>query len=133
MQWCYDSRLLYKERCGNYIYYYLDTFFIDRFIDLGNYKISTELMKIVNKSIAYKHCIFPYKENERELFVAMNNPLDSVALNDLRFISQKNIIPSKANKKQIFSYIKLFYEIKDGKKAVEEIEADIHINPSMII
>ncbi|WP_010237294.1 GspE/PulE family protein [Clostridium arbusti] len=95
---------------------------IDSFMDLDNYKISTDLMKIVNKSIAYKHCIFPYKENERELFVAMNNPLDSVALNDLRFISQKNIIPSKASKRQILSYIKLFYEIKDSKKAIEEIE-----------
>ena len=95
------------------------------FIDLDNFEISTESIKIINKSIAYKHCVFPYKENKSELFVAMKNPLDSVALNDLRFIVQKNIIPFKASKDQILSYIKLFYEIKDSKKAIREMEKDI--------
>lgn len=33
----YDAELLYKERVGNYIYYYLNTFFIDR-IPLGLYE-----------------------------------------------------------------------------------------------
>lgn len=98
---------------------------LSNFIDLDNFKISTELIKTVNKSIAYKHCIFPYKETEMEIFVAMNNPVDSIALNDLRFISQKNVVPSKASKDQILSYIKLFYEIKDSKKAIKEMEKDI--------
>lgn len=100
---------------------------LDGFIDLDNFQISTEPIKFINKSIACKHCVFPYKENESELFVAMENPLDSAALNDLRFITQKNIVPFKASKDQILYYIKLFYEMKDSKKAIREMEKDIEV------
>ncbi|AJA47949.1 type II secretion system protein E [Clostridium pasteurianum DSM 525 = ATCC 6013] len=95
------------------------------FIDLDDFEISAESIKVIDKSIAYKRCVFIYKENKNEIFAAMNDPFDTVAINDLRFISQKNVIPFKANKKQIISYIKLFYEIKDSKNTIMEMEKEV--------
>lgn len=95
------------------------------FVDLDDFQISSESIKIIDKSIAYKHCAFIYKENKNEIFAAMDNPLDTIALNDLRFISQKNVVSFKADKKQIASYIKLFYEIKDSKNTIREMEKDV--------
>lgn len=95
----------------------------ENFIDLDNYKIDADIVKNINKDIAYTNYIFPFKENEEELHVAMDKPFDISILNDLRFISGKSIIPYKANKTQILAYIKLYYEISDGKIAIEEMKS----------
>lgn len=91
-------------------------------VDLDNYAISMDLLRSINKEIALRHYILPYKENSSELYVAMDNPGDLIALNDLKFITQKKIIPAKAKKKQILSYIKLYYEMNEGEQAMEEIK-----------
>lgn len=93
------------------------------FIDLDNFKIDTEIVKNINKNLASRNCIFPFKENKEELHVAMDNPYDINILNDLRFLCSKKIVPFKADKNQIISYVKLYYEIDDGKTAIEEMKS----------
>ncbi len=90
-------------------------------VDLDNYIISMDLLRNINKEVAFRHSMLPYKENDRELYVAMDNPTDLIALNDLKFITQKKIIPAKARREQILSYIKLYYEMNEGEQAMEEI------------
>lgn len=102
-------------------------------IDLDNFQISIETIKLIDKSIAYKHCAFIYKENKEQVFAAMEDPSDRVALNDLRFILKKEIIPFRADKNQILYYIKLFYDIKDSKKAIKEMENYVEDNESYIV
>jgi type IV pilus assembly protein PilB len=92
------------------------------FVDLDNYNISMELIRKINKDIAFKYIALPYKENKGELFIAMENPKNQAALNDLKFITDKKIIPVKAVKEQILEYIKLYYEMNDGNMAIEEIK-----------
>ena len=96
----------------------------ENFIDLDNYKISYSILRRIHKDMAYKHCVFPFYENDSEIYVAMNTPADIVILNDIRFVSKKDVVTFKADKEQILSYIKLFYEINDGKIAVEEMKRD---------
>ncbi len=91
-------------------------------VDLDNYTISMDLLRSINKEIAFRHSMLPYKENNSELYVAMDNPKDLIALNDLKFITQKKIIPAKAKKEQILSYIKLYYEMNEGEQAMEDIK-----------
>lgn len=93
-------------------------------VDLDNYTISMDLLRSINKEIAYRHSMLPYKENNLELYVAMDNPADLIALNDLKFITQKKIIPARAKREQILSYIKLYYEMNEGERAMEEIEGN---------
>jgi type IV pilus assembly protein PilB len=94
----------------------------ENFVDLDNYNISIDLIRKINKGIAFKYVVLPYKENKSELFFAMENPKDPSALNDLKFITQKKIVAVKAIKEQILSYIKLYYEMNDGEIAIEEIK-----------
>lgn len=92
-------------------------------VDLDDFKINVEIVRNINKNIAYKNCIFPFKENEEELYVAMDNPYNVSVLNDLKFLCRKNVAPFKADREQILSYIKLYYEIDDGKAAIEEMKS----------
>ena len=102
---------------------------IGSFIDLDNFKIKLDIINAINKNIANKNCVFPFMENESELYVAMASPKDINILNDLRFVCKKNILAFKANKEQILSYIKLFYEIDNGKNAIEELKCDNEQKP----
>lgn len=94
-----------------------------KLIDLDNYKVNDEIVKNININLASENCIFPFKENEEELHVAMDDPYDINVLNDLRFLCRKKIVPFKADKNQIISFIKLYYGIDDGKAAIEEMKS----------
>jgi type IV pilus assembly protein PilB len=63
----------------------------ENFVDLDNYNISIDLIRTINRGIASKYVVLPYKENKSELFFAMENPKDLSALNDLKFITQKKL------------------------------------------
>lgn len=97
---------------------------IGDFVDLDNFKIQLDIVKAINKNMAYKNCVFPFMENKNEIYVAMADPKDINILNDLRFICEKNISAYKASREQILAYIKLYYEIDNGKNAIEELKGD---------
>lgn len=101
-----------------------DTDKLSKDVDLDNYKISLNLIKNINKEIAKKYILFPFKENEKELFVAMSSLNNYEALNDLKFITHKKIVFFKAEKTQIKQYIKMYYEIEDTNEMLQEINID---------
>jgi type IV pilus assembly protein PilB len=94
-------------------------------IDLDNYKISNSTIKKINKEMAYKHCVFPFEEDENKIKVVMENTENFDVINDLSFVSKKEIEPFKGNKMQILEYIKLYYEISDGNNAVEDMKKEL--------
>ena len=59
--------------------------------------------------IARRHACFPINKNDHALFVAMANPLDLIALEDLRIVSGKHIRPCVAARGEIAEHIKLYY------------------------
>lgn len=100
-----------------------------KYIDLDQYNISKSIISKIDKSTVLKYTLIPFKESEDCLFVAMSEPRDTVAINDLQFITNKRIIPQRGNKTQILSYLKLYYGI-DNLKENEMTEDNINLNDS---
>ena len=63
------------------------------YIDLTRVSIPVELAKYVPRTIARKYCVVPVKLVKDELYVAMSDPLDFVAQEELKAASRKQIIP----------------------------------------
>lgn len=63
------------------------------YIDLTRVSIPVELAKYVPRSIAKKYCVVPVKLVKDELYVAMSDPLDFMAQEELKAASRKQIIP----------------------------------------
>lgn len=63
------------------------------YIDLTRVSIPVELAKYVPRAIAKKYCVVPVKLVKDELYVAMSDPLDFVAQEELKSASRRQIVP----------------------------------------
>ncbi|HCX64281.1 MAG TPA: type II secretion system protein GspE [Eubacteriaceae bacterium] len=83
--------------------------------------VDKDAVKAVPFVLAKKHVVVPlFYDNNGNLIVAMNDPLDIIALDNLTLATKKNITPYIATKKDILDLIEKFYNTDNAEKAVEE-------------
>ena len=71
------------------------------YIDLTRVSIPVELAKYVPRTIAKKYCVVPVKLVKDELYVAMSDPLDFVAQEELKSASRRQIVPMIATRRAV--------------------------------
>jgi len=91
-----------------------------RFIDLIQHKIDPKLASVVPSVIAKKYTLVPVELLNGKLKVAMEDPLDFVALEDLKRATKYEIIPAISFKESIQQAIRRLYGIEFAEKAVKE-------------
>jgi type IV pilus assembly protein PilB len=62
-------------------------------VDLEKVNVDPKILKLIRTDVAYKHLVLPLRKVGRTLTVAMVNPTDLSAIDDLKFITQFNIEP----------------------------------------
>ncbi len=60
-------------------------------VDLDKVKVDDKVIKVIDGEVAYKHLVLPLRKVGRTLSVAMANPTDMGALEDLKFITRFDI------------------------------------------
>ena len=70
------------------------------FVDLTAVSIPVELASYVPKNIAKKFCVVPVKLVKDTLYLAMSDPLDFVAQEEVKVASRKRVIPMIATRHQ---------------------------------
>ncbi len=85
-------------------------------------EILPKLLKNIPEFLCRKYNLFPIAQNNGQLCVAMTDPFDLVALDDLQRITKTEIKPYLGSKKDILSYIEKYYT---NDKKEEETEKDI--------
>ncbi|MGY3777467.1 GspE/PulE family protein [Isobaculum melis] len=99
-----------------------------RSVDLFKHTIHSELLDLIPKSFAKEHSVIPLELDQRrnQLTVAIGNPMNYSALNDLRLKTGMQIVPLSASEVDIQQLIVRDYpsEINlDGFSADEEVMA----------
>ena len=90
-------------------------------VDFENTYVDKDAVKSIPYVLAKKHITVPlFYDNSDNLIVAINDPLDIIALDNLKLVTKKNIIPFIATKKEIIDLIERFYNTDDAARAVEE-------------
>jgi type IV pilus assembly protein PilB len=87
------------------------------FVDLKGLKLSAEVVKSIPRDVCDGNAIFPIKANGRDLTIAMSDPLDLFALDNLKFILNKEIEIVLAPKSAILEAIAKYH----GSKAKSDI------------
>lgn len=82
-------------------------------VSLYNYPFDTSLVKLVSKEFAKRNLALPLKKESGKLFVAMADPLDYFALNDLRLSTGFTIEPVIAIKEEIVRSINKLYDVEE--------------------
>ena len=115
-------------------------------IDLSPSNIRLEAVKKIPKNICKRYKVFPYKIDEKKLYLAMEDPQDREAIQDVRRISGMDIVPHIATISEINQAIEIWYSNTDIDKAIneyakndaqniikEEITGDEDINAAPIV
>ena len=103
------------------------------FVDLTAVSIPVELAKFVPRAIARKYCVVPVKLVKDELYVAMSDPLNFVAQEEIKAASRKQVVPMIATRKATEQAIATLYGSEGTARAIEEMKREAGTNGSDIV
>jgi hypothetical protein len=87
------------------------------FIRLKDCTVDAKAISLLNAHIATQHQCFPIKVDETELTIAMSNPLDLIAIEDLEFATQLKIKPVVATLEDIKQSVIKYFHIQFPEKS----------------
>lgn len=102
------------------------------FIDLSTITVPVELARFVPRNIAKKHCIVPVKLVGDTLYIAMSDPLDFIAQEEVKAISRKKVVPMIATKKATEQVIETLYG-SEGTAEQSRVKREVGKGDSDII
>lgn len=94
------------------------------FVDLNKYTIPTELAQVLPVSIAKQYQVVPVKVVRDELYLAMADPLNFYALEEVRKTVHKRVVPVIAMSEAIDRSIQILYGNEGAAKAIEEMKRE---------
>lgn len=89
-------------------------------IEIENYKINNEATKLINEKLARKHVLIPISIENNNLVVAMADPLNIFAIDDVKIKSGKVVKPVISTKASILNAIERYYGKNSAESAVKE-------------
>jgi type IV pilus assembly protein PilB len=88
-------------------------------VNLGRLSISSEISELLPRDICFNHKVIPISRLENKLFLAMADPLNVLAIDDVRRITKMEVAPMIASEKSILEKL---HNVETGKTgSMEEI------------
>ena len=87
-------------------------------INISQYPIEQEAIQLVPPQLAKRHDAVPIRIDENKLFVAMADPMDYFAMEELRMATGHQIVPAIATKDAIFRAITKYYDLQESLEEV---------------
>ncbi len=94
------------------------------YVDLDEYNIELEAIKLVPEQMVKKHRLIPIGFKEGALVLAMENPLDIFAIDDVQLVTGKMVVPMFAAANQIMKGLDIYYGKQQVMQAVEAYQQE---------
>lgn len=94
------------------------------YVDLDRFSIESDAPKLITANLAKRHTVIPVSIVDETLTLAMNDPLDLLAIDDVKLATKLEVKPVIAGKHAILDAIDFFYEKEDAEKAIEEFRKE---------
>ena len=95
------------------------------YIDLTKVKIPVEMARIVSKNLARQHHVVPVKIQKDELYLAMGDPLNFYAIEDVKKASRKNVVPMISTAQEIEHAIMILYGNEGAAQAIADMKKEM--------
>ena len=79
-------------------------------IDLGEYEIDPDILKLISKEVCERHKIIPVSRAGSSLIVAMADPSNLHAIDDIKFLTGYNVEPVVASEAAIIQTLERSYQ-----------------------
>ncbi|MBU1087691.1 MAG: Flp pilus assembly complex ATPase component TadA [Candidatus Omnitrophica bacterium] len=83
-------------------------------VDLKGENIDANVVNLISYDIAKRYGVFPLRNEPENVVLAMSNPQDIIALDDLKLLVNKSIQPFLASKSDIAICIEKYYHVDDS-------------------
>lgn len=90
------------------------------YVDLDKEEIETDAVNLLSESIARRHCLIPIKIDGENIIVAMEDPLNIFAVDDVTIYTGKIVKPVISKGFLIKKYIDKYYSRQKAIKAAED-------------
>lgn len=81
------------------------------YLPLGNYEIDLELIKLIPNTVAKQYCLIPIDKIGTNLTIAMSNPLNVQAVEDIEMITNCNIQVFVSTMTDVNNAINKYYRV----------------------
>ena len=100
-------------------------------VDLSRFEVDPKILKLIPPDIATKHVVLPLKREGRTLTVAIADPNNVAAIEDIKFITRCDVFPVIAGEYTLRNAIDRYYQQSDAQlqsllKSVEQ-EEDLEV------
>lgn len=97
-------------------------------INLQNTYIEAATARLIPKEVAKKYTMIPIYELDDTVYVAMSDPRNMFALDDLRLIIKKPIRVLMASPSEIEAAIEVYYSQQISERAIEDLKRDLLVD-----
>ena len=94
------------------------------FIDLSTVDIDSDMTALVPKNLAKKYSVVPVRTRGDDLFLAMSDPLNFIASEEVKAASRKHVVPMIATQSSIDHAIASLYGTEGAKRAIKEMQQE---------
>ncbi|NLP45989.1 MAG: Flp pilus assembly complex ATPase component TadA, partial [Epulopiscium sp.] len=91
-------------------------------MDLNKIFIDPKIPHIISENLARKYGVIPVKKEQNILTVAMIDPLNIFAIDDMELSTGFQVKPIIATKSDVLNAIQQYYEKENAEKALEELK-----------
>lgn len=95
------------------------------FIDLSSTFIKPQMAELLPKNIARKNNVIPVRLNGDTLYLAMSDPLNFMALEEVKTATRKRVVPMIATTKAIEHSISSLYGSEGAARAIADMKREI--------
>ncbi|HUH12109.1 MAG TPA: hypothetical protein VMK65_03330, partial [Longimicrobiales bacterium] len=99
-------------------------------VDLDRVTVDPKILKLVPGDLAMKHQVLPLRRVGRTLTLAMANPTDASAIDNLKFVTRHDIEPVVVGEYTLRKHLERYYDIGDERlqSLLDEIgDAEIEV------
>ncbi|PYO80165.1 MAG: type II secretion system protein GspE [Gemmatimonadetes bacterium] len=94
-------------------------------VDLSRFEVDPKIIKLIPPDVAVKHAVLPLKREGRTLTVAITDPNNVTAIEDIKFITRCDVFPVIAGEYTLRNAIDKYYQQSDAQlqTLLKDIEA----------
>ena len=95
-------------------------------VDLSRFEVDPKILKLIPGDIAAKHTVLPLKREGRTLTIAIADPNNVTAIEDIKFITRCDIFPVIAGEYTLRNAIDKYYQQSDAQlqNLLKSVEAE---------
>lgn len=98
-------------------------------IDLNRVVIPEQILRLLPENVVRKYTVIPVELNNAQLLVAMSDPTDYFAIDDLRLAAGMMVKPCLAKKGDLLRAIDRYYGKSEAEKAAREYAKQLGVAP----